>query len=118
MPAGAPSKYKEEYCEDILTWSNLGELPIDWAKRLGCHVDTLRGWCERHDKFSLAYKNAMNNTEQHRKNKMENADSMLEFNKQKFMLSAYHRVSETQKIEAKTETSVTNDIKISFADRD
>lgn len=81
---GRPSKYKEEYCELLLTFFDIDvkyknkkevatakgavtiteeeacELPmfVDFAHHIGVHVDTLHEWCKVHAKFSEAYKKA------------------------------------------------------------
>ncbi len=81
---GRPTKYKEEYCDKLLSYfevafkskvtkevaSNKGvleiqeeeacELPMfaDFAHEVGVHVDTLHEWCKVHPEFSEAYKKA------------------------------------------------------------
>jgi hypothetical protein len=83
---GAPTKYKQEYCEEIVSYfrvpptiieykreyyqnGNLkSEFPIvrgnefptfqGFADRIGVHVDTLHEWKEVHEEFSEAYMRA------------------------------------------------------------
>lgn len=117
--AGQPTKYKEEYCEKVIEWGKLGELPIDWAGKLGCTPQTLHNWANSHPKFFEAFKAAKNYSEIYTKNQMDNADSMLEYHKRKFMLSAYHRRSEVQKVEAQVEHDgkIDLDVVVSFGER-
>lgn len=118
MPAGRPTKYKPEYCERMIELASEGKLPMDWCIEFDVTYQSIHDWRKKHPEFAEAYEKAKQLTEACERDKMTGAESMLEFNKSKFMLSAYHRRSEVQKVEAKTETSVTNDIKISFAERD
>lgn len=83
---GAPTKYKPEYCEEIIEYFRLppsrteykeeyfanGDLksrvPIviatefptfqGFADKIGVHVDTLHEWCKVHEEFSEAYTHA------------------------------------------------------------
>lgn len=83
---GAPTKYKEEYCEEIVKYfrvppeivdykreyyqnGNLkSEYPIvrgnefptfqGFADKIGVHYDTLKEWCSIHEEFSEAYMRA------------------------------------------------------------
>lgn len=84
--AGCPTKYKEEYCQDIINYFNIqpqfcmykeeyfqnGQLksktPIltanqfptfqGYADKIGVHIDTLHEWKSKHIKFSEAYMRA------------------------------------------------------------
>lgn len=83
---GAPSKYKKEYCEFIITYFSIppqrveykreyfqngnlkSETPIitanefptfqGFADKIGVHIDTLHEWKEKHKEFSEAYMRA------------------------------------------------------------
>lgn len=85
-PGGAPTKYKEEYCQQIIEFfrveprqvmykkeyfqnGNLkSETPIieannlptfqDFADSIDVHIDTLNEWCKVHEQFSEAYARA------------------------------------------------------------
>lgn len=54
-PVGRPTKYKEEYCEQILEFASKGELPIEWAATFGVNKSTLHEWRKNYQEFSNAY---------------------------------------------------------------
>ena len=65
MPAGRPTKYKKEYCQDIkkffsksLTITQDPELPFfsAYAREIKVNTDTLHEWKKKHKEFSEAYK--------------------------------------------------------------
>jgi hypothetical protein len=74
MTAGAPTKYKPQYCEEIVAYfdykpsieqivarkmaNGLIEFPTfeKFASIIGVHVDTMIEWCDVHEEFSEAYK--------------------------------------------------------------
>ena len=69
---GRPTKYKEEYCQDIIKWFDREattlesgkiipcDIPLigDYALRLGISRDTLHEWCRVHPEFSDSFKRA------------------------------------------------------------
>lgn len=65
MPAGRPTKYKPEYCQQIVEWFEVkvkeNELPFlsKWARQEArvCE-DTAIEWTKQHEDFSEAYKKA------------------------------------------------------------
>lgn len=85
-PGGAPTKYKKEYCEEIIEYFRIepyetktqqeffsdGSLKServviiptkfptfqDFADSIGVHIDTLNEWCKKHEEFSEAYARA------------------------------------------------------------
>lgn len=72
MPAGRPTKYKPEYCEQIIKYFDVehtkivgdreiaNDLPTfqEFAHSIDVHVDTLHEWKKVHPDFSEAYKRA------------------------------------------------------------
>lgn len=89
---GQPTKYKEEYCDTLLEFFEIGltekkkeqvvnnkgfivevekevatDLPLfqDFAIHIGVHVDTLHEWKKKHPKFSEAYKKAQDLQHRH-----------------------------------------------------
>lgn len=63
---GAPTKYKKEYCQDIIDFFNVPALKkngkpndppyfIDFAMKIGVNPDTLAEWRMKHKEFSVAY---------------------------------------------------------------
>lgn len=85
-PGGAPTKYKKEYCEEIINFFRIepyetkiqreffsdGSLRSekvviiptkfptfqDFSDSIGVHIDTLNEWCKVHEEFSEAYARA------------------------------------------------------------
>ena len=85
-PGGAPTKYKKEYCDEIINFFRIepyetklqqeffsdGSLRSekvviiptkfptfqDFADSIGVHIDTLNEWCKKHQEFSEAYARA------------------------------------------------------------
>ena len=83
---GAPSKYKKEYCEEIVKHFRVPPIIVEYkreyfqngnlksetplirgntfptfqgfADKIGVHVDTLNEWCKVHEEFSEAYARA------------------------------------------------------------
>lgn len=56
--AGAPTKYKPEYCEAIIELGVQGKSVTYMAGSLGVHKDTLYEWIKEHDQFSDAFTHA------------------------------------------------------------
>jgi len=53
---GRPTKYKEEYCEDLISHMNKGLSFESFAGVIEVNPDTLYEWCKVHDAFSEAKK--------------------------------------------------------------
>lgn len=58
MPAGAPSKYKEAYCNEIITHCSDGSSITSFAAEIGVCRDTITEWAKVHPEFSAAVKKA------------------------------------------------------------
>jgi len=61
MPGGQPTKYKERYCEDIITYfQNDKVFPTlaGFAAEIGVCKDSLLAWAENNEEFSGAIKKA------------------------------------------------------------
>ena len=56
--AGAPTKYRERYCEDVIDHMAGGLSFETFAAVINVNVDTLYEWAKVHPKFSEAKKNA------------------------------------------------------------
>lgn len=116
---GRKSKYKPVYCKRIVEWAKQGKLPLHWANKLEVVKQTLFDWQEAYPRFLDAYGLAKQLAEQHYLDKLNAKDiTMVQFNSIKFQLSAYFKVSEVQKIEAKQEINakVTTEAVLSFDD--
>jgi hypothetical protein len=55
---GAPSKYKPEFCEEIIIHCRKGKSFERFASKIGVHIDTLHEWAEVHKEFGVAKKRA------------------------------------------------------------
>jgi hypothetical protein len=57
-PVGRPSKYKPEFCDNIIELAKTGAGMVEWA--LACDVDrtTLFDWAASHEDFSTALSRA------------------------------------------------------------
>lgn len=53
---GRPSKYKPEYCEEVVQHMALGHSFESFASCIGVNRDTLYEWCTMHEAFSDAKK--------------------------------------------------------------
>lgn len=53
---GAPTKYKEEYCEALVKHMSKGLSFESFAATINVNRDTLYEWCKQHEKFSDAKK--------------------------------------------------------------
>lgn len=56
MPAGRPSKYKPEFCEQVVEDMGQGYSLTAFAGSIGVHRDTLLEWQQKHPEFSGAVK--------------------------------------------------------------
>ena len=54
MPAGRPTAYNPEFCEQIVEWGKLGKSRTWIATELNVHRDTLYEWEQVHPEFSDA----------------------------------------------------------------
>ena len=60
---GRPTKYKEEYCEQIIEMGLLGKSRVQCAVKFKVCRDTLHEWGTKHQLFSDALKQAQENAE-------------------------------------------------------
>lgn len=58
-PVGRPSKYKSEFCEQIIEWGKEGASKAEMACNMGIHKDTLNEWDKTYPEFSVALKMAV-----------------------------------------------------------
>lgn len=59
MPVGRPTKYKPEYCEQLIQHMSEGLMFESFAAVIDVNKDTLYEWCKRHPAFSEAKKTAI-----------------------------------------------------------
>lgn len=53
---GRPTKYKKEYCRDVVEWLSEGKLMYEFAQHINVHICSIYEWQEKHDEFSEACK--------------------------------------------------------------
>ena len=58
MAGGRPTKYKPEYCKDIVDYLSQGRAIVEFCAKIGISVQTLHRWREAHPEFSDAYEEA------------------------------------------------------------
>ena len=58
MPAGRPTDYRPEYCEQVLAWGNEGKSVTWMAAQLDVNRDTIYEWERVHPEFSDALSRA------------------------------------------------------------
>ena len=56
MPAGAPTKYKPEYCDGIIAHMAEGASATSYAAEIGVSRDTISEWTKVHPEFSVAFR--------------------------------------------------------------
>jgi len=54
MPAGRPSKYKPEFCEQVIDLGKAGKSQVQIAVELGIPRTTMLSWADAHEEFSTA----------------------------------------------------------------
>lgn len=54
MGAGRPSKYKKEYCKEIIPFMAAGESHVQFAAKIGVSKDTINEWKRQYPEFSAA----------------------------------------------------------------
>ena len=54
MPGGRPSKYKPEYCEQIVEYMAQGASATAFAGSIGVSRDTITEWAKAHPEFFVA----------------------------------------------------------------
>lgn len=54
MPAGRPTSYKPEYCDQVIEWGALGKSLVWMAASFGVSRDTVHEWSKVHPEFSDA----------------------------------------------------------------
>ena len=63
MPAGRPTKYRDEFCERVIAMGRYGASKAEMALELDIDYTTFLAWQQTHEEFSKAVKTA----EQHSK---------------------------------------------------
>lgn len=48
------SKYKPEYCDQIIVWGEMGEFVEEWAANLNVTIPTIYYWAKTHPEFEEA----------------------------------------------------------------
>lgn len=56
QPGGRKTKYKPEYCEEIIELGKIGKLPVQVAVAFGVTKPTLFNWCDEYPAFFNAFK--------------------------------------------------------------
>lgn len=56
--AGQPTKYRQEYCEQLILHARKGKTFEEFANNLDVHTDTLQEWKAKHKEFSVAWRRA------------------------------------------------------------
>lgn len=116
--AGQPTKYKKEYCNDIVKFASEGKLPIIWSRELMVSQSTFAKWREAHVEFLQAWSLAKDIAQGYMTDVGTTADNAVDLAKAKFFLSASFQVSETNKQEIKQEIKADlTTIEVEFADR-
>lgn len=59
MPAGAPSKYKPEYCDLVIAVGETGGTKVEMAEACDVHRETLDNWAKEHPEFFDAIKRGL-----------------------------------------------------------
>lgn len=94
-----PLQYKVEHCERIIKLGKEGKLPIEWAADIGISKQSLATWKTKYEEFGEAYAIAFTACEVKLARKGVDAKEQVSLNSAKWALSAYFRVSETNKQE-------------------
>lgn len=58
MPAGRPTLYRDEYCDEIVDFCREGYSLTAFAGKIGVSRDTISEWCAVHPEFSVAARRA------------------------------------------------------------
>ena len=58
-PGGRPTKYKQEYCDQIVEFMKNGSSFVGFAAHIGVCIDTIYEWASKHPEFSDAKKRAL-----------------------------------------------------------
>ena len=53
---GRPTKYRKEYCEQLVEWMREGKSFWTFASTIPCSIDTICEWTHQHEEFSEAKK--------------------------------------------------------------
>lgn len=95
-PIGRPSLYKKEYCQEIIEYvKTTGNSFVHWCNKIGICRDTLPEWCKKDKDFSLAFKLAKQIHLEKCFEKMDSAQTPVEFNRAKWYMGACHRINES-----------------------
>ena len=63
MPAGRPTKYTPQMCEDLIEAGKQGMGKAEMAAHIGIHRDTLNDWGKNNPEFSAALKEAVSQSQ-------------------------------------------------------
>lgn len=115
---GRPSKYKKEYCQQIIECGKRGDTLVHFACDIGVVKDTLNEWASVHPEFSDALKVCKQENEKYwinlAKNRANGQQSRGSDILIKFMLSSSHGYREktdvVQEVTADVTTKSTVDI--------
>lgn len=65
---GAPTKYREEYCEDIIEYMSKGHSLTAWCADKNVYKETAYNWMRDNPQFLDAFKKAQSKAQQHWEN--------------------------------------------------
>jgi transposase len=63
MPAGRPTKYEPQMCEQLIKCGKQGFSVVEMACHIGIHKDTLYDWAKNNPEFSDSLKIAMQHSQ-------------------------------------------------------
>ena len=63
MPAGRPSDYRPEYCDDVIEWGKLGKSKAWMATELDVSRQTVEDWAKAHPAFLDAITRAIDKSQ-------------------------------------------------------
>jgi hypothetical protein len=61
MPAGQPTLYRPEYCQQLIDTMSQGDTLACFCADIGIHRESAYEWMKKHPEFSNAYKKAQEN---------------------------------------------------------
>lgn len=71
MGDGRPTKYRGEYCDQIVTFMSEGKSVVQFACDIGVHRDSIYAWAETNEAFSDALKRAKDASESYWENHLQ-----------------------------------------------
>ena len=120
-PIGRPSKYRKEYCQQIIDSGRRGETLVHFACDIMVTKDTLLEWASKHEDFSVALKIAKQLNEAYWLNLANSRGAGLHQGSDtiiKFMLSSAHGYREASDVNQTVTADVTlnGKVDITFVD--